>query len=372
MWACWDSDRVSSRFLGVRLGGLAIAVLMLLAPVARATSVTTVDHGTRVSIDAGKGSVTVEPADSLGASRRVVVVGPHVMVDDDGALVRVFSDVAVPEGQRVDGDVVTIFGSSRIDGHVTGNTVSVCGSVRLGPHAIVDGDMVAILGVIDRAEGATVGGESVDIGVLPPIPGIPALPSILLMVAILWLASLFGGWLVSLVIPGRLLRITATASRRTAASLLLGLASLPLALITMALLCITVIGIPVAALLPFAFIIMVWIGQYAGIYGLGLKLLRRRLGEGAMMMALLVGTLFVSLFFVAGALLAGPPGVSRTLALFLVCVGSLFGIALSIIGTGAVILSKFGATPVEVVLPAESVAPAVAAPPASAAPPLGA
>ena len=45
--------------------------------------------------------------------------------------------------------VVTVFGSSRIDGHVTGNVVAVCGSLTLGPRAAVDGDMVAILGRIE-------------------------------------------------------------------------------------------------------------------------------------------------------------------------------------------------------------------------------
>ena len=183
MSACSGSERMTRRLGFVYLAALVLASA-LAGSRANAGSVTAVDHGDKISIDARKGRVTVESGDSINDTHRVVVMGPRVMVDDNGELVRVFSDAEVPEGQRIDGDVVTIFGSSRIKGHVTGNAVSVCGSVELGPHATVDGDMVAILGVIDRAEGATVGGESVDIGVMPPFPGMPALPSILLVVGL--------------------------------------------------------------------------------------------------------------------------------------------------------------------------------------------
>jgi len=374
MSGSWGSERGMRRVapLALAFAGL-VGFLAVASRPAVATTRHSSSHRTQITVDPPVVRVSAGSDDSLDESpRRVEVIGPHVMVDDNGEIVRVFSDVVVPEGRRIDGDVVTIFGSSRIEGHVAGNAVSVCGSVRLGPHASVDGDMVAILGVIERAEGAIVGGESVDIGVLPPIPGVPALPAILMLMGLVWLLSLLGGWIVSLVMPGRLLRITATASRRTTASLLLGIVLLPMMISLMVLLCITVIGIPVAVLLPFAFLLVVWIGQYAGVYGLGLKLLRRRLGEGSMIGALAVGTLFVSLFFVIGAILAGPPGVTRTIALFFVSVGSLFGLALAVIGAGAVILSKFGQTPTDVVLPAEALAPSIPAPTPGTAPPLSA
>ena len=375
MSGSWGSERMRRLLpFGFVFTALIASLAWVSAPAAAKTRTSiSSTHVTRTTV------APKSDADSAAAELpddrpdRVVVVGPHVSVDEDGEIVRVFSDVVVPEGRRVDGDVVTIFGSSRIDGHVSGNAVSVCGSVRLGPHASVDGDMVALLGVIDRAEGAVVGGESVDIGVLPPIPGVPALPAILLVLGLLWLLSLLGGWIVSLVMPGRLMRITATASRRTTASLLLGIVLVPMMLSAMVLLCITVIGIPVAVLLPVVLLLVTWIGQYAGAYGLGLKLLRRRLGEGSMIGALAVGTLFVSLFFVVGAVLAGPPGLSRSVALFFVAVGSLFGLALALIGSGAVLLSKFGQTPTDLVLPADRQAASISTPaPGTAPPPLSA
>jgi hypothetical protein len=322
-------------------------------------------------VEAGGVSITVDTDDDTSSRpRRTVVVGPHIAVDDDGELVRIFSDVAVEEGERVDGDVVTVFGSSRIDGEVTGNAVAVFGSVTLGPRASVDGDMVAIFGVVNRAEGGSVGGETVDLGFAPLVPGLPALPTILLVAGLFWIFSLIGGAIVSLVMPARLIRITATASRRMGGSLLLGLAALPMLLTCVVLLSITVIGIPVAVLLPVAFGFCMWIGQYAGLYGLGLKLIRRRLGEGSVFAGLATGTLFVAAFFAAGALFASPPGLPRTFALFLVAVGVLISLALQLIGFGAVLLSRFGTRPRDVAA-VESVAEAAVTPPA-AAPPVGA
>ncbi len=328
------------------------------------------DSGADVTI--GGHGVTVTVGDS-GRGRRVVVIGPHVRVDEDGQIVRLFTDVVVPAGQRVDGDVVTVFGSSKVDGHVSGNVVAVFGSVTLGTGSAVDGDMVAVLGGVHRSATATVGGETVDLGFEPLIPGLPALPTVLLLVGMFWVFSLIGGWIVALVMPGRLVRITATASRRMGGALLLGMGAIPLVVLTVVLLCITVIGIPVALLLPIAFGFVMWIGQYAGFYGLGQKLLRRRLQQGSIFGGLVTGTLFVTAFFVLAAVFAWTPGVSRSVSLFLFAVGSLICIALQLIGCGAVLLSRFGTRPVDLG-PAVAPAPATVLPPAphSAAPPVGA
>jgi hypothetical protein len=376
MPACWLSSFVRA----VRALALAGLLIPSFAPVTAraqsadaekeskpATSTRRSDRTPRVEVSAGGASVRVnvhEDEDTLGPHGRVVVVGPKISVDDGGEIVRLFSDVTVREDERVDGDVVTVFGSSRIDGQVTGNAVAVFGSVELGPRASVDGDLVAIFGTVRRAEGGSVGGETVDLGFAPLIPGVPPLSTLLLIAGLFWVFSLIGGAIVSLVMPHRLQRITATASRRMGGSLLLGLAGLPLLITTVVLLCVTVIGIPVAVLLPIAFGFCAWIGQYAGLYGLGLKLMRRRLGEGSVFAGLAVGTLFVALFFAAGAALAGPPGWPRTFALFLVSVGVLISLALQVIGLGAVFLSRFGTRPRDLEGSAE--APVVAAAPVAA------
>jgi len=277
------------------------------------------------------------------------VHGPGIVVDADGAgLVRIFADAEVPAGERIEGDVVAVFGSVLVEGAVSGNVVAVFGSVRLAPESSVEGDVVAIGGGLDQARGATVGGESVSLGFLPVALGMPALPVLLISVFIGWLISIFAGWLVTLLIPERMLRVAATASRRGVASFFLGLVSTPLMLFSCMLLLITVIGIPIALLLPLLFVLMAWAGQIASTYVLGSRLLRRRLGQGGAMRPILAGALFVALFFAAGAVLATPPGFPRTAALFFSLLGILLVFCLTTIGTGAFLLSRFGTRPQDV------------------------
>jgi hypothetical protein len=284
-----------------------------------------------------------------GDSGGVDVIGPGIVVDADGAgLVRVFADAEVPAGERVEGDVVAVFGSVLVEGSVSGNVVAVFGSVKLTPGASVEGDVVAVGGLLDQARGASVGGESVSLGFLPVSFGTPALPVLMISVFFGWLLSIFVGWLVTLLIPERMLRVAATASRRGVASFFLGLVSTPLMLFACMLLLITVIGIPIALLLPLLFALMAWAGQIASTYVLGSRILRRRLGQGRAMMPILTGTGFVAMFFVAGALLATPPGFPRTVALFFSLLGVLLVFCLTTIGTGAFLLSRLGTRPQDV------------------------
>ncbi len=287
-----------------------------------------------------------ESTDTAGG---VTVVGPGIVIDTDQAgLVRVFADAEVPAGERVEGDVVAVFGSVTVRGQVAGDVVAVFGSVRLDPGAAIEGDVVAIGGVLDQAQGATVGGESVSLGFFPIAWGIPTLPVLLSAIFACWLLSLFVGWLTSLIFPERMLRVATTASRRTAASLFMGLVSLPLMIFAVMLLFITVIGIPIALLMPVFYVLMVWAGQLAATCVLGSKIVRRPLGGAGMMGPLVAGTLFVAMFFVVGAALAAPPGFVRTAALFFCLLGVLLIVALSTVGAGAVLLSRIGAHPADV------------------------
>ena len=117
--------------------------------------------------------------------------------------------------------------------------------------------------------------------------------------------------------PDRLLRIAATASQRTGWSLLLGLCSAPFLVIMIGLLVITVILIPLAFVLPILYFGALWTGQIATSYVLGSRILRRRLGQGSPLAPIAAGTLFVAMFFFVGALMSGPAGSFRTIALFL-------------------------------------------------------
>jgi hypothetical protein len=376
-------------------GVLVLAAALLLAGVAAARvvksraadttrsvrSVTITDQGVRIDgvgggeepdqVDVNIGDVVRIHAhgDSGSGVRRVRIGGPVVVVDNGSSgMVRLFADAEVPAGERIEGDVVAVFGSVLVKGHIAGNAVAVFGSVSLAPNAQVDGDVVAIGGGLDQAPGAVVNGESVSLGLFSWWPGVPTLPMLLLGVFGAWFLSLLVAGLLTLVFPDRMARIATTASQRTAGSFVLGVASAPLFVIALVLLLITVVGIPFALLLPLVYCLAIWAGQIAATQVLGCRLLRRRLGERGPMGPIAVGSLFVAVFFVLGAILAGPPGASRTLALFFTLLGTLLVLGLSLIGTGAVLLSRFGSRPREGEVEAPGTAvvsqPTVAQPPA--------
>jgi hypothetical protein len=277
--------------------------------------------------------------------------------------VRVFSDIDVDSGERVDGDVVAVFGSVTVRGEVTGNVVAVMGSVSLEPGAVIDGDAVAVGGVLEQEPGARVSGESVSVGFFPLQLGVPTLGMLLGMVLSGWMLSVFFGWLVTLIVPERTIRVGATVSRRTGLSLLFGLLALPAFAVAIMLLFITVVGIPIGILLPILYFVMLVLGHAAATAVLGSRLLRRPLGEGSTLAAIAAGAAFVAMFFVAAAVLSGPPGMLRTIALFSLALGVLLSLGLSTIGIGAVLVSKLGAEPRDIGLARREASLPPAAPP---------
>jgi hypothetical protein len=307
-----------------------------------------------------------------GGTRVRVVRGPVVVVDEGGTdMVRLFSDAEVPEGKRVLGDVVSVFGSVTVAGEVSGDVVSVFGSVILKPTAVVDGDAVSVGGALRQDPGARIEGQSVSLGMFPITWGLPALPVMLITVFVGWMVTVFVGWLFSLIFPERMVRVAATASRRTAASFFLGLLSMPMFLVLLVLLFVTLIGIPLGILLPLIYAVVIYLGQIAATYLLGCKLARRRLGENGLLLPLVAGSLVVAAFFVVAAVMAVSPDVARMVALFFILLGVLLIVGLSTIGTGAFLLSRAGSQPRDLVLgpAAGGAAPAVPVPPAPASPP---
>jgi hypothetical protein len=296
--------------------------------------------------------------------------GIHVGTGDEDR-VRMFSDVEVRPGEHVDGDVVALFGSVDVKGQVSGNVVAVFGSVKMTPGAIVDGDAVAVGGVLEQPQGAVVNGESVSLSFLPLAPTVPPVTALMLLVVAGWLASLVAGWILWLIFPGRMLRVAVSASRHTGWSVLLGLLLPPLAVVACVLLLVTIIGIPLAFLMPLFVLFVGWAGQIAAVYLLGCRLLRRPLGSPAFL-PIFVGSLLVAALLAMGGLMGGPQGALRTLALFFPILGGLLLIGLGVIGSGAVLYSGFGARPAEIRDPEQVATGAGTAPAAglaAAAPP---
>ncbi len=101
----------------------------------------------------------------------------------------------------------------------------------------------------------------------------------------------------------------------------------------------------IAVMLPFVAVAMLYAGQIAGTYVLGCKLTARKLGARGAMAAIVAGTLLVGSFFAVGVILWATPGSVRTIAVFFHLVGLLVILGLSLIGSGAFLLSRFGLGP---------------------------
>jgi hypothetical protein len=376
MSACWAS-KVSRIALLLGVAGLLVAASALAAQRDSTRSVSGVrvsDEGIQFQGSGGADSATAAPdhvdatidvggqrvrirgkvSDAHTGDPNIQVKGPVVVVDDEGDnVVRVFSDAEVPAGERVEGNVVAVFGSVTIRGQVAGDAISVFGTLRLEPGSIVDGDAVAVGGSLERSPSATVSGQSVAIepglgpglanGLTPP-EGVGVL---LLLIAGFFVASLLFGMLWFPIAPDRMLRVAVTAAQRPFVSVLMGLVAGPLVFLLGLLALITVVGIPIAILLPFAWVLAQWAGTTAALQVVGCRLTRRPLSASPVG-PYLAGGLFVTvlpLLGVAGLLL---PSIFKPLGFFLLLVVVLLSTGIALMGTGAVLLSRFGSRPRDV------------------------
>jgi hypothetical protein len=295
------------------------------------------DRGVEIQTNADNSTGGMVFADSIGHGR--------IYVEEGAGMVRLFSDATVKQGEHVDGDVVAVFGNVHIAGTVSGSAVAVLGSVDFTPGGSVGGDAVAVGGGVMDNEDAHIGGQTVSVGMMPLTFGLPAMPITIAFIGLGWLITLFFAWVFAALFPERLARVAVTSSRRTAASLIVGLLSGPLVPVIAVLLMVTVIGLPIGLMLPIVYVATVYAGQIAALHVLGCKLLRRPLADARSVAPVLAGSLLVALFFVLGTVLWGMPGPIRTVAVFFHLVGGLMLFALSSIGTGAFLLSRFGSRP---------------------------
>ena len=262
-------------------------------------------------------------------------------------IVQFFKDVTIEKGETA-GDVVALFGNVKNHGTIGGDCVAILGSIEQGDSAAILGDAVTIGGGLrETGVGARVDGQTVSIGFLPfagfAIPSVPLLIFFALFAYALFvgLAALFAR-----LFPERLVRIADTVSRRTFLSLVLGLLSGPLALMVALLLLVTVIGIPLALILPLLYMLAAFIGYAAAAYLLGLKLLGRRSDAGGpMLVPIAVGTGFVTLFLVVGLPLIALEGGFRMIGFTLIALWLVVGKVCWMIGLGALLLSRFGQEP---------------------------
>jgi len=186
-----------------------------------------------------------------------------------GDVVRIGGNVTVPRDEVVSGDVVVIGGSADVDGEVTRGVTVIGGSLNLGPEAIVREDVSVVGGTLNRAPGARIDGKVDNVGFGPNFGGVRQRQPGRFPIRNLFsraggffgtvlrtsLLILFG--LVVVVLGGRF--IDAIAERTASEPLRSGFTGLlaevlfvPLVVLTVIVLAVSIVGIPLLLLVPFA------------------------------------------------------------------------------------------------------------------------
>jgi hypothetical protein len=285
--------------------------------------------------------------------------------DRNNDRVRIGGSVQVGPGDTINGDVVAIGGSADVNGEVSGDVVAIGGSVNLGPMADVEGDVVAVGGTLNRSPGARVGGEVHEVGFgefdfgsggwLHPgmggamfgsaVGSLFALVSTLARLAVLCiLASM-----VLLFARGYVERVSVRAAsepvKAGAVGFLIQLLFFPALCAMILVMVITIIGIPLLLLVPFAllaFALLFLVGFTAVVYDVG-RLAAARFGwdmqnpylVAALGIALVLLPVLMSRLVGFGGALISP--VTWTL----IILGLLIEYVVWTVGLGAVALVRF-------------------------------
>jgi hypothetical protein len=277
--------------------------------------------------------------------------------------VRIFGDVTVNENEAINGQAVAVFGNVRVDGEVRQEAVAVLGSVTLGPKAVVGGDVVSVGGRVRRAEGARVEGSVTEVsfadsgmrlnvgpwfGPVQLFGAHDGFPRLIGSTFRMVLLALFAG--IALVIArGSVERSAERVVDNPPKAMLVGLAAellfLPVLILTAFVLVITLIGIPLLLLLPFAvlFLLLLALVGFSGTaYAIG-QAARRRFGMSgqAAFFDVCLGLLVILSPLLIGRVvgLAGWP--ANPLAWLLVLTGTAFEFLAWTTGFGAVLMNTF-------------------------------
>jgi hypothetical protein len=325
---------------------LTVYVAALVLALALAVPVMADDEDDTVKqIDIGEDGVVITDED--GDTMRLdwdEAVGIETLGED---VVRMGNDVHVPEDQVVEGDVVAIMGDVRVDGYVEGDAVAVGGSLFLGPRGRIDGDGVSVGGTVEK-DGGVIRGETVSIGFGKGWcrgPGFvmggffSSARRFVLLIMWLIILVLLGALLIAVV--RRPVDIVSDRVRKEAFfNGLIGLLAWALVIPIIVLLAITVIGIPIAILVPFVFVIMMLLGFVGVAVATGQKFTGS--GDGGAYKAMALGTVVLYGLWLVGALLRMGPGPLHFAGSIFGFLGMAVVFVATTVGLGAVVTSRFG------------------------------
>lgn len=308
-------------------------------------------------------AVAFAAGDGSGESEgRVVLGGTYTLPSGQvlsGDLVVVGGAATLQTASTVEGDVALIGGFLNADGTIEGDVFAMGGIVTLGPEALVEGDLVTIGAVVNRADGARVMGQVTEEAwqsafnlegtsvILPPLVGIPEIGGEGPFFRMPWgglswfspvagfglalLRSLLMAGLAVLVVmfwPERTARVGRALIFQPAASGGIGLLTAFLGVLVIVFLALTLCLIPfslIGAVVLVAAFIFGWIALGLEV---GIRMAEAFKSDWHPAAKAALGTMLLS--FVAYAFGLIP------------CIGGIVPLVLSLIGLGAVTLTRFG------------------------------
>jgi len=326
------------------------------------------EAGEEADEEAGEKPERVPSERRVHRDTQVVIASGHTVERDE-----VSEDVLVMGGSlrvhgKVVGDAVAVGGSVTISGEVTGDVSSIGGTVDLEPTADVHGDVVSVGGRVHREPGAEVGGKIEEVPFRWRFSSSP------------WRDGWFDagdytfdfspwrhwmrvGWKVFWVLFLALLAcIALLAARRPIERMerriqgepwkagLIGLLAqvlfIPVVVLVTVVLAISIIGIPVLLLLPFA-LVFVALAAFLGFVATARvagRWLERRFGRdlGGPYVEALVGLAAIYAVSLVGHVLNVGPMPLRFLGVMSLVLGVLITYAAWTVGFGASILTRFG------------------------------
>ena len=280
----------------------------------------------------------------------------------NGVHIRIGRDYVLPADQVSTRPVIVIGGSATIDGRVEDDLVVIGGAVRIGPAGQVRGDLVSLGGQLTLPDRSQVGGEIHDAsfywpqlrfvlrdwwwGIDSTWWAVFSLVGTVFRLSLVMLAACF----LALLAPGWIRRIEHTASQSPLASGFVGVTLqvmfVPLLVLTVVGMIITIIGIPLLLLVPFALfgLAIMWLAGFASVAAEIGGRVRGRVAGGpndSPVLDVAVGIALLGLITVVGNVLAvGPWQFTPTAAAFGTA-GLIIEYLAWTVGLGAALITPF-------------------------------
>jgi cytoskeletal protein CcmA (bactofilin family) len=278
----------------------------------------------------------------------------------EGGVAIAGGDVILQEGSVVEGDVLLAGGRLRVSGRIDGDVAVFGGSLQLQNTAVVDGDVVSFGGSISQQPGAEVtgdiqaGGELVlpgldrifpvlpDLGAVPVPPEFGYRPSplnwllsqLLRFMRSLALTLALGALavVVAVIWPKGIERIGHTELEQPFLAFAVGLLTWVLGAGLMVVMAITICLLPFALLIGLALLVVAVLAWIATGWVVGRQLLAAlKIGQPTTLVEAGVGTVLLALtYFLVG---------------LIPCLDFIFGAVVASVGTGAIVLTRFGTQP---------------------------